>query len=151
MQGGTVQAREIMTENPACCTPDETMQRAAQMMREHDCGCLPVVEDSRSKRVIGTVTDRDLACRGLAAGKGPDTPVSEVMSKDPTCCRADDDVQAVERVMAEKQVRRVPVVDAKGCCIGMVAQADLALHEEAVSNSEVGRIVERISEPAGRR
>ena len=146
-----MQAREIMTENPACCTPDETMQRAAQLMKEHDCGCLPVVDDARSKRVIGTVTDRDLACRGLAAGKGADSPVREVMSKDPTCCRAEDDIQDVERVMAEKQVRRVPVVDESGCCVGMVSQADLALHDEAVSNSEVGRVVERISEPAGRR
>jgi CBS domain-containing protein len=146
-----MQAREIMTENPACCTPDETMQRAAQLMKEHDCGCLPVVEDTQSKRVIGTVTDRDLACRGVAAGKSADTPVREVMSKDPTCCRAEDDVGNVERVMAEKQVRRVPVVDAKGCCLGMVSQADLALHDDAVSNSELGRVVERISEPAGRR
>ena len=72
-------------------------------------------------------------------------------SKDPTCCRAEDDVGNVERVMAEKQVRRVPVVDAKGCCLGMVSQADLALHDDAVSNSELGRVVERISEPAGRR
>ena len=146
-----MQAREIMTENPACCTPDQTMQRAAQLMKEHDCGCLPVVEDTQSKRVIGTVTDRDLACRGVAAGKSADTPVREVMSKDPTCCRAEDDVGNVERVMAEKQVRRVPVVDAKGCCLGMVSQADLALHDDAVSNSELGRVVERISEPAGRR
>jgi CBS domain-containing protein len=145
-----MQAREIMTERPACCTPDETMQRAAQMMKEHDCGCLPVVEDTRTRRVIGTVTDRDLACRGLAAGKGPDTPVREVMSKDPICCRAEDDVGQIEQIMANEQVRRVPVVDERGCCVGMVAQADLALHEEAVSSSEVGRIVERISEPAGR-
>jgi CBS domain-containing protein len=145
-----MQAREIMTQQPACCTPDETMQRAAQLMKEHDCGCLPVVEDTRTRRVIGTVTDRDLACRGLATGKGPNTAVREVMSKDPTCCRPDDDVGEVERIMADQQVRRVPVVDERGCCVGMVAQADLALHEEAVSSSEVGRIVERISEPAGR-
>lgn len=145
-----MQVREIMTDKPACCTPDETMQRAAQLMQEHDCGCLPVVEDTGTKRVIGTVTDRDLACRGLAAGKGPDTAVREVMSKDPTCCRPDDDLRVVEQVMADKQVRRVPVVDQRGCCVGMVAQADLALHNEAVSDSEVGRVVERISEPSGR-
>ena len=145
-----MQVREIMTQQPACCTPDETMQRAAQLMKEHDCGCLPVVEDTRTKRVIGTVTDRDLACRGVAGGKGPDTPVRQVMSKDPTCCRPEDDVREVERVMGEKQVRRVPVVDEQGCCVGMVAQADLALHDDAVSNSEVGRVVERISEPPGR-
>jgi CBS domain-containing protein len=146
-----MEAREIMTEKPACCTPDETMQRTAQLMQEHDCGCLPVVEDMQSRRIIGTVTDRDLACRGLAAGKGPDTPVREVMSKDPTCCRPEDDVRDVEQVMADKQVRRVPVVDARGCCVGMVAQADLARHEEVIGATEVGRMVERISEPAGRR
>ena len=145
-----MRAQEIMTQNPACCTSEETMQRAAQLMKEHDCGCLPVVEDTRLKKVIGTVTDRDLACRGLAAGKGPETQLREVMSRDPTCCRAEDDVHDVEAMMAEKQVRRVPVVDAKGCCIGMVSQADLALHSEAISDSEVGRVVERISEPASR-
>jgi CBS domain-containing protein len=146
-----MQAREVMTENPACCTPDETMQRAAQLMKEHDCGCLPVVEDARTRRVMGTVTDRDLACRGLAAGRGPDAPVREVMSKDPACCGPDADITEVERVMAEQQVRRIPVVDERGCCVGMVAQADLALHDHAISNSEVGRVVERISEPAGKR
>ncbi|MGH7629543.1 MAG: CBS domain-containing protein [Gemmatimonadales bacterium] len=145
-----MQASELMTNQPACCTPDETAQRAAQLMKEHDCGCIPVVEDTRSKRVIGVVTDRDLACRGLAAGKGPDTAVREVMTKNPTCCHPEDQVADVERVMAEQQIRRVPVVDARGCCVGMIAQADLALNEAAATDSEVGRVVERISEPAVR-
>ncbi len=145
-----MEARELMTKQPACCTPDETVQRTAQLMKEHDCGCIPVVEDMQSRRVIGVVTDRDLACRGLAAGKGPDTAVREVMTRDPTCCRPDDQVSEVERVMADKQIRRVPVVDARGSCIGMIAQADLALNGQAATDSEVGRVVERISEPAGR-
>ncbi len=145
-----MQASELMTAQPACCTPDETLQRAAQLMKEHDCGCVPVVEETKSKRVIGVVTDRDLACRGLATGKGPDTAVREVMTKDPTCCHPEDQVTEVERVMAEQQIRRVPVVDARGCCVGMISQADLALNQEAATDSEVGRVVERISEPAGR-
>lgn len=142
-----MKAQDIMTESPACCTPDDSVQEAARLMQEHDCGCLPVVEDQESRRVIGVVTDRDLACRCLAEGKGADTKVAEVMSTDPSCCAPDTDVEEVERIMAERQVRRVPVVDAQGCCVGMVAQADLARQERAVSDREVGRVVERISEP----
>jgi CBS domain-containing protein len=117
-------------------------------MRECDCGCIPVVEDKESNRLVGVITDRDIACRCTADGKGPNTPVKEAMSRDPKCCRPDDDVATVERIMAEEQVRRVPVVDDRGCCVGMIAQADLALNERAASDSEVGRVVERISEPA---
>lgn len=149
--GGThVKAQDIMTANPACCTPDDTVQEAARLMQEHDCGCLPVVEDQESKRLVGVVTDRDLACRCLAEGKSPDTRVEEVMSADPSCCAPDDEIDEVERIMAERQVRRVPAIDEHGCCVGMVAQADLARRENrGISDREVGRVVERISEPTG--
>lgn len=145
-----MKAQEIMTANPACCTPDDTVQEAARLMQERDCGCLPVVEDQESKRLVGVVTDRDLACRCLAEGRGADTRVEEVMSTDPSCCAPESEVEEVERVMAERQVRRVPVIDTQGCCVGMVAQADLARREDrGVSDREVGRVVERISEPTG--
>lgn len=148
-----MKARELMTAQPACCTPDETVGEAARLMKEHDCGCIPVVEDKETDRLVGVVTDRDIACRCTAEGKGPDTPVAEAMSRDPKCCSPDDDVDRVERIMAEAQVRRVPVVDQRGCCIGIIAQADLALHQRAASeseigHSEIGHMVERISEPA---
>ena len=143
-----MKAQDIMTASPACCTPDDTVQEAARLMQEHDCGCLPVVEDQESKRVVGVVTDRDLTCRCLAEGKGADTRVEEVMSADPSCCHPSDDVDEVERIMAERQVRRVPVVDAQGCCVGMVAQADLARQDRGVSDQEIGRIVERVSAPS---
>ena len=147
-----MQARELMTENPSCCTPDDTVQHAAKLMAEHDCGCIPVVEDQQSKRIIGTITDRDIACRCMAEARGADTPVGDVMSANPSCCSADDDVRDVERIMADRQVRRVPVVDGSGCCIGIIAQADLARAEDrGVSESEVGRVVERVSEPSRRR
>jgi CBS domain-containing protein len=107
-----------------------------------------VVEDKESNRLVGVVTDRDIACRCTAEGKGPETPVKEAMSPDPKCCGATDDVETVEKIMAEEQVRRVPVVDDRGCCVGIIAQADLALNARAASDSEVGRVVERISEPA---
>jgi CBS domain-containing protein len=143
-----MKARELMTAKPACCTPDDTVGHAARLMKEHDCGCIPVVEDKETERLVGVVTDRDIACRCTAEDKGPDTRVAEVMSRDAKCCGPDDDVDGVERIMAEAQVRRVPVVDQQGCCVGMIAQADLALNQRAASESEVGRIVERISEPA---
>ena len=143
-----MKARELMTGQPACCTPDETVADAARLMKEHDCGCIPVVEDKETDRLVGVVTDRDIACRCTAEDKGPDTLVAEVMSRDPKYCGPDDDVNTVERIMAEAQVRRVPVVDERGRCVGIIAQADLALNQRAASESEVGRIVERISEPA---
>jgi CBS domain-containing protein len=141
-------AQELMTAQPACCTPEDTVQQAAQLMRDHDCGCIPVVEDRNSHRLLGVVTDRDITIRCTAEGKGPKTRVKDTMSPNPRCCRPEDTIEAVERIMAEEQVRRVPVVDERGACIGMIAQADLALNEQAASDSEVGKVVERISEPA---
>jgi CBS domain-containing protein len=136
-----------MTPDPACCTPDSTAREAATLMREHDCGSIPVVESSQSKRLIGTVTDRDLAVRGLAAGKGPETPVRELMTEAPITTAPDDEIEVVREVMVSRMVRRVPVVDENGTVVGIVAQADIAREDGAASDQEVGRIVEAISDP----
>ena len=146
-----MKAREIMTASPACCTPESTAYEAARLMAECDCGVVPVVETTESMRLIGVVTDRDLAVRGLAQGKGADAKVRDLMSPDPFCCRPDDNVKDVERAMAERQVRRVPVVDADNRCLGIIAQADLARaarEGQGVTEQEVARVVERISEPS---
>jgi CBS domain-containing protein len=143
-----MKAQDVMTTEPACCTPDSTAREAARLMREHDCGCVPVVE-GESNRVVGVVTDRDIACRCVAEGRGAETAVREIMTKDPQCCHPGDDIAAVEQIMMRAQVRRVPVVDANGNCVGMIAQADLALNDKAANDSEIGRVVERISEPGG--
>ncbi len=140
-------AKEIMSRDPQCCTPDDTLRDAARMMADSDCGCLPVVEDKAGKRVIGVLTDRDIAIRGVARGKTPDSKVNDVMSPAPACCFAEDEVDEVERIMIEKQVRRVPVVDANSRVVGIIAQADLARDNRAASDREVGRLVEKISEP----
>jgi predicted transcriptional regulator len=118
-------------------------------MRENDCGCTPVVDDLRTRRLIGVVTDRDLAVRALADGKGPETLVREVMSEEASCCTTEDDVREVEQVMVERQVRRVPIVDGAGACVGIVAQADLARNSggRALSKRDLARVVERLSEP----
>jgi CBS domain-containing protein len=146
-----MQAKEIMSADPQCCTPEDTLRDAARMMADADCGCLPVIEDKAGKRVIGVLTDRDIAIRGVARGKTPDSKVNDVMSPAPACCFAEDDVDEVERIMVEKQVRRVPVVDGDGRVVGMIAQADLARDNRAASDREVGRIVEKISEPTTQR
>lgn len=138
-----------MTAAPACCTPQDTARDAARKMVENDCGCLPVAEDMNSKRITGVVTDRDLAARGLAEGKGADTPVREVMSANPSCCGPETDIEEVERIMSERQGRRVPVIDEEDRVVGIIAQADLA-RSRAASDGGTGRVVERISEPSDR-
>jgi CBS domain-containing protein len=138
---------DVMTPDPACCTPDNTAQEAAVLMKENDCGSIPVVENLEKRRLVGTVTDRDLAIRGLAMGKGPETRVRQLMTTDPITSAPEDEVETVREVMIARKVRRVPVVDGKGAVVGIVAQADLALEEGAASDQEVGRIVEAISDP----
>lgn len=142
-----MRVREMMTPDPAFCTPGSTARDAAILMRDNDCGSLPVVETDSSRKLVGTVTDRDLTIRGLAEGKGPDTPIRELMTDDPTSAAPDDEVEIVREVMVAQQVRRVPVVDQNGLVVGIVAQADLARVDGAASDQEVGRIVEAISDP----
>lgn len=144
-----MRVQELMTKNPACLTADQAVQEAAIMMRERDCGLLPVVQ-GKDGPIVGVVTDRDIALRVIAEGLGADTPVRTAMSDDPSCCRADDDVSRLKDIMAERRVRRVPVIDDKGRCVGIVAQADLLRAAEAradVSQQEVARVLERVSEP----
>lgn len=146
-----MRASDIMTGNPAHVTRNTSARQAAELMADYDCGCLPVVASESDNRVVGVITDRDLVLRGLAQGRGPDSPVHLMMTPEPNCCRADADIEDVERIMADWQVRRVVVVDAGGACLGMISQADLARAAEerrGVSEREVARVVERISEPA---
>jgi CBS domain-containing protein len=138
-----------MTPDPASCTPDSTAQEAATLMRDNDCGSIPVVDPGSKKTLVGTVTDRDLAVRGLAEGKGPDTLVRELMTPSPVTCGPEDEVEIVREVMVARLVRRVPVVDEHGGLVGIVAQADIAREDGAASDQEVGRIVEAISDPRG--
>lgn len=144
-----MRARDLMTKDPQCCGREDTARRAAEVMREYDCGIVPVIDEAR--RVIGVVTDRDLAIRGIATGKGPETRLADLMTSMPKTCTADDDLRDVERKMAELQVRRIPIVDAGGRCLGIIAQADIARaasRDNAVSEQEIALVVEQISEPS---
>jgi CBS domain-containing protein len=144
-----MKASDLMTPSPACCTPDDDAQAVARKMLEFDCGSIPVVDERNTGRIIGVVTDRDLACRCLAWGTGPETKVSDIMTREISCCSPEADALEIERVMTERQVRRVPIVDGGGHVVGIVAQADLAraAKQNLVSDREVGIVVEGISEP----
>lgn len=140
-------ARDIMTDSPAVVTPETPARDAAQLMQDNDCGSLPVVESRDSMKLLGIVTDRDLALRILGRGQDPGTPVREAMTKNVSSVKQDDDLDAVERVMSSQQVRRVPVVDGQDRIIGIIAQADLARELESVGRKDFSRVVEKISQP----
>jgi CBS domain-containing protein len=141
-------ARDIMTQSPAVCTPATTAREAATLMEQNDCGSLPVVENRDSMKLIGMVTDRDLAIRILARGQSPDTPIREAMTRNVSSVKADDDLDEVERLMSGQQVRRIPVVDDRSRVVGIIAQADLARELGAVGTKDFSRVVEKISQPA---
>jgi len=144
-------ARDIMSANPICATPPDTVQNVAQLMRDHHCGCVPVVKGGRDRTLLGIVTDRDLALRVLAPAKPPDTPVGDVMSTGVSCCLDDARVEDVEQIMIQRQVRRVPVVDSTGACLGIIALGDIAraaVTDQTIGDSEVGRLVEYVSAPS---
>ena len=144
-----MQVREIMTENPACCSPDASIQEAARLMMEHDCGEIPVVDGQN--RPVGVVTDRDISCRAVAQGKDPArTTVREVMSEPVVTVKPEDSVESCCQSMEENQIRRVPVVDESGSCCGMVAQADIAGQTSGDKTAEVVRDISKPTEEASR-
>ena len=139
--------KDIMTPNPSSCLPGDSVAIAAQIMKRSDVGPVLVVSDPHENRLIGIVTDRDLALKVIAEGRDPHTTrVDEVMSLNPICLREDEDTHRALQLMANHQVRRIPIVDQDNRLSGIVAQADIALHED---EEEVGRVVEHISEPYG--
>ena len=143
-----MKARELMTENPSCTTPEKSLQDAARMMRDEDVGIVPVVEDMDSKRLRGVVTDRDIAVRCVAEGKQNAT-VGDCMTSEVRSVRPDSDVDEIIRIMQEDRIRRVMVVD-NDRIVGVVAQADLARAAERDRELEkkMDRALESISQPA---
>ena len=141
-----MKARELMTSNPECVTQEDSLQRAASIMRDRDIGAVPVVSDTNSRRLVGIVTDRDIAIRHVAEGRTGSSKVGDVMSSGRIAtAREDDSVDRVMELIKEHKVRRIPVVGNNDEIVGMIAQADLAL--EARNEKKVERTVEKISEP----
>jgi len=116
-------------------------------MQREDVGLVPVVADGTTPKLIGVLTDRDIAVKVVAAGRDPrGTAVSEVMTAEPIACLPDESIEAVMELMASRQIRRVPIVDSDGSIVGIVAQADIATR--VANPSETGQVVQAISEPA---
>jgi CBS domain-containing protein len=119
-------------------------------MKQHDVGSLPVVESGTTRRLVGIVTDRDLVTKVVAGHRAvAEATVQDAMTPNPTSCREDDDFDRAVELMAERQVRRMPVVDADGRLSGIIAQADVATRVNA--DSRTGALVEAISEPPPQR
>jgi len=139
-----MQVKEVMTSNPACCTADTPIPAVAKMMVDNDCGEIPVVEDIGSKLPIGVVTDRDIVCRLVAKGINPlGTIAAECMSKPIVTVTPDMSIEECCRIMEEKLIRRVPVVDERGSCCGIVALADIALQTR---KNVAGEVVKEVSQ-----
>ena len=145
-----MKARDLMTPDPAQVTPSDTLQRVSQLMAEHDCGCIPVVAAADQRSLLGVVTDRDIAIRAVAEGRPVTTPIGEIMTPNPDCVNPNDDIEQVEKLMADRQIRRVVVVDDTGECVGIIAQADLARASKRTSEpspKEMVDVLEKISQP----
>ena len=123
--------REVMSQNPTCCVPHDSAQKVAKKLNDRTIGYMPVVADRQSRRLIGMITDRDLCCSIVAGGLDPKTTrIEKFIKTAPVTCREGENVEACERRMQEHQVRRIPVVDAQECVIGIIALADLALKDK---------------------
>jgi CBS domain-containing protein len=142
----TMKVQDIMSKNLASVTPDTSAQEAARLMQTQDVGVLPVVESTVSKRLVGLVTDRDLAIRVVAEGRSNAT-VRDAMTGNPKSVKPGDSVKDVMKLMGDEKVRRVPVVDDRGEILGIVAQADLVLEGDDRRAEET---IEKISAPGGK-
>ena len=132
-------ARDVMTQDPACCLPGTTLDQVAKMMVENNCGEIPIVDSSN--RPIGVVTDRDIVCRVVAEGKNPTAyPAETCMTTPVVTVRGSASIDDVIATMETHQIRRVPVVDDDGACIGIVAQADIAIEAPRKTGDMVSQI-----------
>jgi len=135
---------EVMSRKVEITSPDDSIQRAAQMMARIDAGILPV---ATGDRLVGMITDRDIAIRGVGAGRNPsDTPVNEVMTREVKYCFEDDDVSDVAENMAQLQVRRLPVLNRDKRLTGIISLGDIARDHEP---GEAGSALQHIARKGG--
>lgn len=141
-----MRVRHVMTKDPVCCTPDMTIDTVARMMSACDCGAIPVVGDLVRRLPIGMVTDRDMVTRVVAMGRDPrGLTVRECMTSPAVTIVEDTRVRDCVELLELTQLRRVIVVDSKGACSGIVAQADIARH---ATKRETGDLLREISKPS---
>lgn len=140
-----MQIRELMTSEPACCTPDTPIEEVAQMMLDCDCGMIPIVAGDDTNRPVGAITDRDIVCRSLANGENPlEMTAGDLMTANPVTIDQNAAHNEAMSLMENNKIRRLLVTDDNGECIGVLSQADLATW---TSEQEVGEVVQHVSQP----
>ena len=140
---------QLMTRDPIFCLASDTVDRAAQLMKQEDAGSLPVIENHQNKKLLGIITDRDIALKVVAEKRDArSTRAQEVMTRNPVTCRADNDLQVALDAMAGHQVRRIPVVDDKNQVVGIVSQSDVATRVSEPART--AELVKEISKSANR-
>lgn len=138
-------AQDVMTADPTRCSATTTLDEVAKLMRQFDCGEIPIVDSA--DRPIGVVTDRDIVCRVVAEGQNPAAHTAgQCMTRPVITVQTDASLEDVLETMRRNQIRRVAVVDDEGCCAGIIAQADVAL---ATRPGEVGTLVREVSRSTG--
>ena len=139
---------EVMTKDPVCCLPNDSVAKAAELMESENIGSIPVIENEQTQRLVGIVTDRDLALKIVAEGRdAKSTKVEAVMTHTVMTCRADDDLQKALDAMAKHQLRRIPVVDNDNKILGIIAQADVATRAD--QPEKTAEMVKEISQAKG--
>jgi CBS domain-containing protein len=138
-------ARDVMTPDPACCSPNTPLDEVAKLMARNNCGEIPIVDSA--DHVVGVVTDRDIVCRVVAEGKNPMAYTADTCMSEPVVTvRADTPLDQVVSTMEEHQIRRVPVVDERDACVGIISQADVSRTTEP---GKVAELVREVSKETG--
>lgn len=141
--------QDIMTAAPACCVPQDSVRSAAQIMRDHDVGPVPVCDSDERKTLVGIITDRDITIKVIAEGRdAANTAVGDVMTKEVFSCFPDEDAMSALKVMEEQQVRRIPVVDRHNHVVGIISQADIA--NRMGDRDITAEVVSEVSKPRTR-
>jgi CBS domain-containing protein len=141
-----VRLKDVMTENPACCEPETSLVDVGRLLIENDCGAIPVVDDLNRLRPIGVITDRDIACRAVAEGRDAlNLTAGNCMSSPCVTAGLEATLEDCCRLMDQKRVRRVVIVDNTGACCGIVTRADVA---RAAAKARTAEHARNLSEPA---
>jgi CBS domain-containing protein len=140
---------EVMTKDPVCCLPNDLVTKAAELMKSEHVGSIPVIENEQTKKLVGIVTDRDLALKIVADGlDAKSTKVETVMTRKVVTCHAEDDLQKAVDAMSENQLRRIPIVDDDNKILGIIAQADVATRVD--HPKKTAAMVKEISQADGK-
>ena len=145
---GIKKCEEVMTHNPECCTAEDIVNVAVDIMKDLNCGYVPVVNSHADNRLVGVITDRDICIYVVSNDLMPSTvSVRDCMTSDPITCKPDDSIESAMNIMEDNQIRRVVITDDDNRVVGVIAQADLAVRSQE-EPYKIYKFLEEVSEPA---